>query len=95
MKVTRKEVERIAALGRLELSEEQKREMEAHLSGMTEHFKMLDAVDTSSVPPTAHILDKVNVLRPDKAEPSFERDALLANAPERDGECYIVPRAVE
>ena len=47
------------------------------------------------LPPTAHILDTVNVLREDTVRPPMDRDALLRNAPETDGAAYIVPRVLE
>ena len=69
--------------------------MRKHLQNILKHFEMLDSVDTSKIEATAHILDTVNVLREDKAEPSTDREALVANAPEQEDGCYIVPRVVE
>lgn len=95
MKITQEEVKHIADLSRLEFSAEEAAAMGEHLASVLGHFEMLDSVDTSSVPPTAHILDAVNVLRADTVTPSMTRDKLLANAPESDGEAYIVPRVIE
>ena len=95
MEITKQEVERIATLSRIKFDDNEKEEMRKHLQNILKHFEMLDSVDTSKVGATAHILDAVNVLREDKAEPSMNRDELLSNAPEKDEGCYIVPRVVE
>lgn len=93
--ITKEEVERIATLSRLNFDENEKEEMCKHLRNILKHFEMLDSVDVSEIEATAHILDTVNVLREDKAEPSADREKLLANAPEKDGGCYIVPKVIE
>lgn len=95
MKISTEEVKHIAALSRLEFDDKALREMGGHLEQVLGYFETLDAADTSDVPPTAHILSAVNVLRDDVAETPMERDKLLANAPETDGEGYIVPRVIE
>ncbi len=95
MKITGDEVAHIAELSRLEFDAAETEQMREHLETVLEHFEMLDSVDTSALSPTAHILDTVNVLRPDEAAEPFDRDRLLANAPETDGESYIVPRVLE
>ncbi len=95
MEITKKEIERIATLSRLDFDENEKEEMQKHLQNILKHFEMLDSVDTSEIEATAHILDAVNVLRDDVAETSTDREKLLSNAPEKDGGCYIVPRVVE
>ena len=95
MKITDNEVRHIADLSRLAFTDEQAADMAGHLQTVLEHFEMLDSVDTSMLPPTAHILDAVNVLRPDAVVPPMDRDKLLANAPETDGESYIVPKVLE
>ena len=95
MEITKQEVERIATLSRLKFDETEKEEMRKHLQNILKHFEMLDSVDTSKIEATAHILDTVNVLREDCAEPSMDRDELLSNAPEREDGCYIVPKVLE
>lgn len=95
MKITREEVAHIAALSRLAFTPEETEAMRSHLESVLGHFERLDSVDTSVLPPTAHILDTVNVLREDAVRPPMDRDALLRNAPETDGAAYIVPRVLE
>lgn len=94
-KITKSEVKHIADLSKLSFSDSESERMQGHLDTVLGYFEQLDSVDTSDVSPTAHILDKVNVLRADVAKESMPREQLLANAPEKNDECYIVPRVVE
>lgn len=89
------EVKHIAALSRLEFTDGEAEDMRGHLCKVLEYFQTLDGVDVSDVPPTAHILSQVNVLRADEPAPSMPTDELLKNAPEADDGTYIVPRVVE
>lgn len=96
MKIDKKEVMHIAELSKLTFDDKSLSEMGAHLETVIGYFEMLDSVDTSKISPTAHIIDKINVLREDvKTSVAFDRDLLLANAPEKENGCYIVPRVVE
>ncbi len=89
------EVEKIAALSRLRLSEQEKKMYQKHLEAILQVAQQLDKLDTADVPPTAHIQGIVNVLRPDKVVPSMDNSQLLANAPEKQSGCFIVPKVVE
>jgi aspartyl-tRNA(Asn)/glutamyl-tRNA(Gln) amidotransferase subunit C len=91
MAISRAEVEKIALLGRLLLSEEEIGRMAAELGDILGYMELLGEVDTSGVEPMAHALDVANVLRDDRVRPSLEREAALATAPHRDAECYLVP----
>ncbi len=95
MKITKQDVEYVAELSRLNFTDKEKSEMASHLENILAHFTMLDSVDTSNVVSTAHILSEVNVLRDDVSTEPFDRLKLLKNAPESDGECYIVPKVLE
>lgn len=95
MKITDEEVRHIAALSRLRFDETELAAMAGHLESVLGYFEMLDAADTASIQPTAHILPAVNVLRDDVAREPMTRDALLKNAPETDGSAYIVPKVLE
>ncbi len=94
-KVTLDEAKHIAELSRLEFDADGLERQRDHLEKMLWVFETLDKTDVSDVPPTAHILSAVNVLRDDIAEPSYSTEELLKNAPETDGAAYIVPRVVE
>jgi aspartyl-tRNA(Asn)/glutamyl-tRNA(Gln) amidotransferase subunit C len=94
MRVSEEEVERIAHLSRLKLSDD-KAAMQANLENILAHFDKLNELDTTNVQPTAHILPVQNVLREDVVIPSMDREKLTANAPQREDGCYVVPKVVE
>ena len=81
MGLTRAEVEHLAKLARLALSEEDRTKFEEQLSVILDHFDVLRQLDTEGVPPTAHTLPLENVLSPDEPRPSYSPEDVLANAP--------------
>jgi aspartyl-tRNA(Asn)/glutamyl-tRNA(Gln) amidotransferase subunit C len=83
MAITREEVEHIAELAKLYLTEEEKEKMQRQLSAILDYFAMLQEIDTSLIPPTATVLPLRNVMREDTPAPSFDRDKILANAPQK------------
>ncbi len=91
MAISRQEVEKIALLGRLLLSEEELDRMTGQLGDILGYMDLLGEVDTEDVEPMAHALDVSNVFREDRARPGLDRESALANAPHRDAECYLVP----
>lgn len=95
MRVKPEEVEYIAALSRLVLSEEEKNIYAKHLSDILEHAERLSQLETDDIEPTAHVLPLRNVMRDDEVRPSLDRDILLSNAPESENGCFKVPRIVE
>ncbi len=95
MPLTIEEVEHIAWLARLGLSEQEKARMAEQLSGMLDHFQTLNELDTENVSPTSHPLPLTNVMRADEPGEPLDHEALLANGPQRDDQHFIVPRIVE
>ncbi len=93
MAITREEVEHIAELAKLHLTEEEKDRMQRQLSAILDYFARLQEVDTSAIPPTATVLPLRNVMRDDICLPSFERDKILANAPQK-AEGYVKVKIV-
>ena len=91
MSLSRAEVEKIALLARLSLFEEEIQRMTVNLGNVLHYVDLLGKVDTTNVEPLAHALDMANVFREDVVRPSLDREEALANAPHRDGECYLVP----
>ena len=81
MRLTIADVEHVAALARLGLTEEEKERLRDQLSSILEHIAALETLDTAAIPPTAQVLALSNVMREDVVRPSLTRDALLANAP--------------
>ena len=95
MKVTRKEVEHVALLSRLEFAEPELAKMTEQLNAILEYVAVLERADTSGVEPLAHVLDIKNVSRPDVVVPSLPREEALSNAPEQENGCFRVPRIIE
>jgi len=89
--ITRADVENVAALARLHLTDDELARMEGQLSRILEAIEVLRDVDTSHVGPTASVLALENVMRPDDPEDGISRDAALANAPVREGDHLRVP----
>lgn len=91
MAISREEVEKVSLLGRLLLSEEELDTMTAQLGQILGYMELLGEVDTEHVEPMAHALEVSDVFRADEIRPSLPREQALANAPNRDQECYLVP----
>jgi len=90
MKLTSAQVEHIAELARLSLSEEEKARYQEQLSAILEYFERLQALDTSAIPPTATVLPLRNVMRADEPRDSMSREDVLANAPQAKDGCFCV-----
>jgi aspartyl-tRNA(Asn)/glutamyl-tRNA(Gln) amidotransferase subunit C len=93
MKLSREEVKHMALLVRLGLSEDEIERLREQLSNILENFEILQQVDTTGVPPTAHCIALENVLRDDQSGPSLPAEEVLSNAPNRE-EQYFRVRAV-
>ena len=93
MSITRKDVQHIALLARMRLSDDEMQRMTEQLSGILEHIAVLQEADVSDVPPSVSILPPIEQLRHDEAAPSYPIEVLLTNAPERE-ESYIRVKAV-
>lgn len=86
------DIAKVARLARLALSEAQLAEYGAQLQDILEHAERVGALPTEGVEPTSHPLPMVNAFRPDKVLPSLDRNEVLEQAPEREGEYFRVPR---
>lgn len=95
MALTSAQLHHIALLARLELSPEEEEAFAAQLDHILQHFETLQQLDTASVEPTAHIVDLDTGLRDDVVRNTPDADALLANAPQRDGHYFKVPKIIE
>ena len=91
MPISRAEVEKVSLLARLVLSDEELDRMTSQMAGILGYIDLLSELDTEQVEPMAHAQDVANVFRDDVARASLDRESALANAPHRDGECYLVP----
>ena len=91
MGISRDDVEKVSLLGRLLLSEEELETMTAQMGQILGYMELLNEVDTEQVEPMAHAVEVSDVFRVDDTRPSLPRNEALANAPQRDDECYRVP----
>jgi aspartyl-tRNA(Asn)/glutamyl-tRNA(Gln) amidotransferase subunit C len=81
MGLSRQDVEHVAALARLGLSDEEVERLRDQLSSILDHIAVLDRLDTAAIPPTAQVIELTNVWRDDAERPSLPRESVLANAP--------------
>ena len=91
MSLTREDVEKVALLSRLQLSDGEIATLTEQLGDIVQYVEQLNELDTDNVQPMAHAVEISNVLVEDAARPSLPREEALANAPKRDDECYRVP----
>jgi aspartyl-tRNA(Asn)/glutamyl-tRNA(Gln) amidotransferase subunit C len=94
-KITMQEVEQVARLARVTLSDAEKERMRRELDGILSYIDKLRALDTEGVPPTSHAVPMTNVMREDEPVPSLPQEDMLANAPDRNGDFFRVPRIIE
>jgi aspartyl-tRNA(Asn)/glutamyl-tRNA(Gln) amidotransferase subunit C len=89
------DVQHVARLARLELSETELARMRVEMEAILAYMDKLRSLDTSGVEPTSHAVPLRNVMRADEPHASSPRDDMLANAPDRAGDFFRVPRIIE
>ena len=94
-KINEGQVRKVAKLARLELTEEEVEEFTGQLSAILDYMAKLNELDTTNVEPLAHCLPIINVLREDQVKESLGTKATLANAPQRDGDFFKVPKILD
>ena len=95
MALTLDEVEHIAALARLRLTDDEKARYREQLSAILDYMARLRRLDTEAIEPTATVLPLHSVLRPDVVEPSLTPEALLAAAPAVEAQMFRVPPVLD
>jgi aspartyl-tRNA(Asn)/glutamyl-tRNA(Gln) amidotransferase subunit C len=95
MAISREEVEHVARLARLELTDDEIELFRGQLSAVLERAERIQALDLEDVPPTAHPIDITNVWREDVVRPFADVVAILENAPDREGNRFKVPQILE
>lgn len=95
MAITREEVRRVAELARLALEPAEEERLAADLGHILDAFARLSTLDTANVEPTAHVDPLGAALREDVATNPAADEALLANAPAREGRHFRVPKIIE
>lgn len=90
--ITIKDVEHVAKLARLELTEEEKEKFTRQLGDILKYVEQMNEVDTTGVKPMAHAFDIVNVMREDKVFYEQTKEQLMANAPDEENGFFKVPK---
>ena len=95
MSLTLEQVQRIAHLARIEVSESEALSTQGHLNGIFELIEQMQAVDTTGIEPMAHAQDVSQRLREDVVSEGDRRDAYQAVAPDTEAHLYLVPKVIE
>lgn len=95
MRITQDEVRRVAMLARLELTPEEEHDLVEHFDKLLAYMEKLSLLDTSQVEPTAHAIAVPSPLRADRVTSTPNTEALLVNAPAREGHFFKVPKIIE
>lgn len=90
MKLTIEDVQQVAALARLGLTESETVLMQEQLSSILDHIAALEELDTDAISPTASVIELTNVWREDEVRPSLPREQVLMNAPRQNEGCFEV-----
>jgi aspartyl-tRNA(Asn)/glutamyl-tRNA(Gln) amidotransferase subunit C len=93
--ISRGEVQRVVALARLSLSEAELERMAHELDAILGYAETLSRLDTRNVVPTSHVIPVATPLRGDRALPPLDPQLAVANAPEREGSAFVVPKVIE
>jgi len=89
--IDREQVLHVANLARLKLAEDQVERMSEELSGVLDHIEKLSELDLDEVPPTSHVIEVENVLRPDEPRESWPKERMLESAPDAANSGFRVP----
>ncbi len=95
MKITAETVRELAELAALELAPEDSERMQRDLEAILGYVEKLSELDTSGVPPTAHLLDVATPMREDRVAGTLPVEEAVRNAPEHDRSSMIVPKVIE
>lgn len=95
MQITKDLVSYVAALSRIELEDDEIDEMQKQMNDIVNYMDTLNQLDTDSTEPLSHVFAITNVMRDDEVKPSYDREDILKNAPERTDETFVVPKTVE
>lgn len=93
--ITKKEVEHVAILARLELTEEEKEKYTQKFSNILDYFNQLNEVNTENIEPMTQAIPMKNVMREDKVKLPYTRDEIIANAPLEENGFLKVPKIID
>jgi aspartyl-tRNA(Asn)/glutamyl-tRNA(Gln) amidotransferase subunit C len=89
--LSRSDVEHVAHLARLGLTDDELSRLEGQLNHIVDQYAALAELDTEHIPPTAQTIELENILREDVAKPSLDHEEVLGLAPQRSGDYFVVP----
>jgi aspartyl-tRNA(Asn)/glutamyl-tRNA(Gln) amidotransferase subunit C len=95
VKISLDEIRHVALLARLALTPAEEVELTTTLDSILQHMEQLNRLDTSAVEPTAHVTAVTTPWRDDRVTNGPDTEALLANAPARDDDLFLVPKIIE
>lgn len=95
MQIKKEQIEHIASLARLKLTEEEKQNLTEEMSNIISFADTLNELDTGAIEPTTHAIFVSNVFREDEYVPSYKTEDILKNAPRKDQTSVVVPNIIE
>ena len=95
MGISKEDVDKIAGLAKLELSEEERERYASQLDSIVAYVEKLNEVDTTGIEPLAHVNDLMNVWREDKSRSSLSEEEVFKNSPKHDKEFFLVPKVLK
>jgi aspartyl-tRNA(Asn)/glutamyl-tRNA(Gln) amidotransferase subunit C len=90
--IDREQVHKVALLARLDLTQEEENIFTTQLGNILEYVEQLSELDVTDVQPTTRAIDVSNITRKDELQPYAERNAILAGAPQQEGDFFRVPK---
>ncbi len=93
--IDRQQVQKIAHLARLEITPKEEEEFAPQLNSILEYFEQLSELDTEDVPPTTRAIEVSNITRRDSSDVYSDRESLLKEAPEQEGDFFRVPQILK
>jgi aspartyl-tRNA(Asn)/glutamyl-tRNA(Gln) amidotransferase subunit C len=91
-RITKKQVEHMATLAKIELTEEEKQLFTKQLNEILDFFRKIDEVNTTDIPPTYHVTDLTNVFRDDVTRPSMPLEKVFMNTSKKEKSYFKAPR---
>ena len=95
MEITKQEVEKVAKLARLAMTEDETAAYSQQLNQIVAYVQKLKTFPTEGVEPTSTVLGQTNVFRPDQTQSSLSHEQALMNAPDAEAHCFRVPKIIQ
>ncbi|HEY9690733.1 MAG TPA: Asp-tRNA(Asn)/Glu-tRNA(Gln) amidotransferase subunit GatC [Oculatellaceae cyanobacterium] len=90
--IDREQVHKVALLARLDLTPEEEQQFTTQMGSILDYFEQLSELDVSNVEPTTRAIDVSNVTRADQLQPYSDRETILNQAPDQEGDFFKVPQ---